>query len=147
MLQWLKHAFAVEPPGPAVPAEGRQRELLEKLCREVVRRRMTVPAQFALETCRPLRFAGSQALLFFSPLVSAVSDSSAPADLAAFLERRGSIDWICQRLDQLEQEAKEKMQEDKEPAASLDGTGGVPSDSDHTGMTAPPGNSREQGTE
>lgn len=104
LLQWLRHAFAVETPGPVEPTP-RQRELVERLCREVVRRRMTMPAQMMLETCRPLGYVGSQALVFFSPLITAIADSTAADDLAGFLEQRGSIDWLCQRLEELEEEA------------------------------------------
>ena len=42
-MQWLKGAFAVDPPGPAEPTE-RQLQVVDKVCREVARRRLTTPA-------------------------------------------------------------------------------------------------------
>ena len=53
----LKHAFAVEPPGPAQPTD-RQREVVEKLCTGIVGRRLTVPTLAFLEMVRPLNYVG-----------------------------------------------------------------------------------------
>ena len=102
-MEWLRHAFAVEPPGPAEPT-NEQRTVIEFLCREIVRRHLTAPAIMLLEMSRPLNFIGSQALHFFSPLISALTDSADHKHLATFLERRGSIEYICQRVEELEQE-------------------------------------------
>ena len=63
----LKHAFAIEDAAAFQPTE-REHETAEKLCREVVRRRMTVPALMLLEMSRPLNYLGAQALHFFHAL-------------------------------------------------------------------------------
>ena len=42
-MNWLKHAFAVDPPGPAEPTDA-QRVPVDKICREIVPRHMTTPA-------------------------------------------------------------------------------------------------------
>ena len=68
-MKWLKHAFATDPPGPAKPDE-RQRALLEKLCREVVRRRLTTPVLLMLEMNRPLNYVSAQFLHYLQPIVS-----------------------------------------------------------------------------
>jgi hypothetical protein len=101
VADWLKHAFAVEKPGPAEPTDE-QRETVDRLCTEIVRRQMTTPALMFLEMSRPLNFVGSQALHFFAPFISAVSDAPGHRHLAAFLEKRGSIDYICRRIEELE---------------------------------------------
>ena len=44
---------------------------LTKLAEEVKARRMTTPAIFFLEMMRPLNFVGSQAMIFFGPIISA----------------------------------------------------------------------------
>ena len=104
MLNWLKNAFAVDPPGPAEPT-ARQAEIAERLCREVVRRRLTTPALVALEMSRPLNFVTAQAIHFFDPLIRAVTDAAGHRDFAAFLEQRGSIDYLAHRIEQFEAEA------------------------------------------
>ena len=103
MLEWLKHAFAVDPPGPAEPTP-RQAEVIDRLCREVVRRRLTTPALLALEMSRPLNFVTAQAVHFFDPLVKAVTDADGHREFATFLEHRGSIDHLVKRIEEMEAE-------------------------------------------
>ena len=106
-MQWLKHAFAVDEPGPADPTPP-ERAAVETVCREVVRRHLSTPALIFLEMSRPLNFLGAQALHFFSPFVSALSDSAGHKHFAAFLERRGSIDYLRDRIEQLEAQAQRR---------------------------------------
>lgn len=103
-VEWFKHAFAIDPPGPAEPTEA-QRVVVERLCREVVRRRMTTPAQMILEMGRPLNFVSAQAMHFFQPFVTVLADPTAYNQLSAFLEQRGSLEYISDRLQALETRA------------------------------------------
>ncbi len=103
-MNWLKYAFAIEDPKDFEPSP-RQRQIVDRICHEVVRRQMTTPALLALETCRPLNFVGSQLIHFFAPFISALSESDAHQQFAQFLEHRGSIEFLCQRIETLETEA------------------------------------------
>ena len=103
-MQWLKHAFAVDPPGPAEPTPEQQ-AAVDKVCAEIVRRHLTTPALLFLEMSRPLNFLGAQALHFFAPFVSVLTDAEGHRHFAAFLERRGSVDYLCRRMEELEAEA------------------------------------------
>ena len=47
------------------------KDFLTKLAQEVKSRRLTTPAIFFLEMMRPLNFVGSQAMVFFGPIISA----------------------------------------------------------------------------
>ena len=94
----LRNAFAVDKPGAAEPNE-RQREICDRVCRAVVRRGMTLPALMALEMGRPLNFVASQAIHFFKPIVSVVLDGPTLEEFATFLEQRGSVEYLCQRLE------------------------------------------------
>lgn len=104
-MEWLKHAFAVDTDDDAEPT-AEQRAVVEKLCRRIVRRHLTTPALAFLEMVRPLNYLGAQTLYFFAPLISAATASTGHQHLAAFLERRGSIDVICRRIEELEAEAE-----------------------------------------
>ena len=104
-MQWLKHAFAVDPPGPAQPTDE-QLPVVERLCREIVRRRLTVPALAGLEMYRPLNSLGSQFLHFAAPIISSFTDSVGHRHIATFLERRGSVDFLCQRIEAFESESQ-----------------------------------------
>ena len=118
-MKWLKHAFATDPPGPAKP-DQKQRALLEKLCTEVVRRRLTTPLLFMLETTRPLNYVSAQFLHCLQPIVSIIADTADYQKLTAFLEQRGSIDYVCQRLEALETEYRGHTKKGDEPARGSD---------------------------
>jgi len=106
-VKWLKHAFAVDPPGPAEPTEA-QRVVIDKLCAEVVRRRMTMPALLVLEMHRPLNYLSAQVLNFFQPFASALIDTAGYEQFTSFLEQRGSIDYLVQRLEALDKQPHEQ---------------------------------------
>jgi hypothetical protein len=93
----FKHAFAIEQ--GAVEPNDRQVELVDKVCKAVVRRGLIVPALLALEMCRPLNYVASQAMHFFRPIVSVILDGPSIGEFASFLEQRGSIEYLCQRLE------------------------------------------------
>lgn len=76
--------------------------LVEKLCVEVVRRRLTMPAQLMLEMCRPLNYVSAQLLHFFQPIAGIVANTDECEAFAKFLEQRGSIEYISLRLEAVE---------------------------------------------
>jgi hypothetical protein len=100
---WLKHAFAVDPPGPAEPTEE-QRRIADRLCQLIVRRRLTSPALLYLEVGRPLNYVGAQVLHFFRPILTALFDARGCEEFASFLERRGSVDYLVARIEYFEDE-------------------------------------------
>jgi hypothetical protein len=108
-LKWLKHAFAIDSPELINPNET-QSALVEKLCAEVVRRRLTAPSLFLLEMCRPLNYVSAQFLHFLHPIATVIADTNEYENLTLFLEKRGSIDYICGRLEALEAECGVKKQ-------------------------------------
>jgi hypothetical protein len=97
---WLKHAFAIEPEGAVEPTEV-QRAIIERLCRQVHARGLATPALIFLESVRPLNYVSSQTLHFFAPILAAVADETACRELAEFLEHRGSVDYLCRRIEEL----------------------------------------------
>ena len=100
MFDSLKHAFAVEPSGATEPTED-ERKLVDRLCRAIVRRGLTAPALIALECSRPLNFIGSQFLLFVAPIAEMIFPRDKYRTIIGFLERRGSVDCVCERLESL----------------------------------------------
>ena len=124
-MKWLKHAFATDPPGPAQPDE-KQRALIEKLCREVVRRRLTTPVLLMLETNRPLNYVSAQLLHYLQPIVAIIADTANYQKLTAFLEQRGSIDYFCQRLEAIETEYQGRSRKGGEPEAGTETRQQVP---------------------
>ncbi len=99
--KWVRHAFAIERERDLV-VTPRQAEVVERLCREVVSRGLATPAIAFLEMSRPLNGLGAQALHFFQPMFSMFSQSEDVRILAEFLEHRGSIDYVCRRIESLQ---------------------------------------------
>jgi hypothetical protein len=107
-MNWIRHAFALDPPGPAEPTEA-ERPIVDRLCQEVVRRRLTVPAIAFLEMSRPLNFVAANTLHYFAPILSALGTGEDHRRFAEFLERRGSIDHLCRRIEELERQDLERQ--------------------------------------
>ena len=63
-MNWIRHAFALDPPGPAEPTEA-ERPIVDRLCREVVRRRLTVPATRFFGDVAAAQFRGGQYAALF----------------------------------------------------------------------------------
>jgi len=105
-VKWLKHAFAVEPDGPAEPTDAQQ-AVVHEVCRAIVRRRMTTPALMFLEMTRPLNYLAAQTMHFFAPVLTAVVDREGYRQFAEFLEHRGSVDYLCRQIEALEAEEDE----------------------------------------
>lgn len=103
MFEWLKHAFSVETTGPLQPTPS-QRIAIDAVCQEIIRRRMTVPAQMMLESSAPLNFVAGQLLRFVEPFLGIVLDADRIRDFASFLEHRGSVEYICNRLQELHEQ-------------------------------------------
>ena len=95
----LKHAFHVDPPGAATP-DDTTRDIVDRVCRSVVKRGMTTPALMALEMSRPLNFVAAQAMHIVQPAAELVLDTESLKQFALFLEQRGSIEYLCERLQQ-----------------------------------------------
>ncbi len=103
MREGFTRAFHVDPPGPATPTEE-EAKLVERVAVEVVRRRMATPALIFLESSRPLAGVGAAAMHFLQPFVTVVLDASMWSTLATFLERGGSVEYLCRRIEVLEAE-------------------------------------------
>lgn len=118
-MGWLKHAFAVDPPGAAEPDET-QRRVVEWFCREVVRRHLTTPAITFLEMFRPMNYLGAQALHFMAPVVEPIAqlfvDRRDWQTFVMYLERRGAVEWIARRIETLEADATAAERRRREPS-------------------------------
>lgn len=108
---WFAHAFAVEKPGEIAPTPE-QCEIVDRLCREVVRRGLSTPALMALEMSRPLNVLGASALHMLQPIIATVMNGQAAKEFALFLEHRGSIDFLCARIEHFESESRRNTIDD-----------------------------------
>jgi hypothetical protein len=73
--------------------------VLNKVAERVVRWRMTVPAIIFLESVKPLNYIGSQALVFFEPMVQAVFDFKDYDVFRRAMERRENVERLMQKIE------------------------------------------------
>ncbi len=102
----LKHAFAVDAPGAVEPTDA-QRPAVEWVCAQVAKRHLTLPGLIVLEMMRPLNYIGAQVMHFTSPGVWAIAPKhiyGGYQNFATFLENRGSVEYMCRRIEELEAE-------------------------------------------
>lgn len=77
-----------------------ERKLLDDFADGIVRRRLTPAALFFFESVKPLGFIGSQAMIFFRPIISIIwSDPVRYDRLQKVLEKRGSLELLLRRLE------------------------------------------------
>jgi len=121
----LRHAFKVEKEEAFDPDE-KDLELIDLVCREVVKKRMAGPAVLFLESTRPLNYIGSQTMTFFEPVMRAVlRNPEAWNRFSRILEHRGSIEYLCRTIEALENErladekdeTKDKTKDETKPDA------------------------------
>lgn len=111
LIQGLRHAFRVEKEEAFEPDE-KDKELIEIVCREVVKRGMATPATLFLESTRPLNYIGSQTMVFFEPVMRAVlRHPEAWKRFSEILEHRGSIEYLCRTIESLENKRRQDGQE------------------------------------
>lgn len=101
IVRWFKHAFAVDS-SPAVPSAS-QIKIIDYVCGEIIRRKMTLPAQLTLESSAPLHFVAGQMLRFVEPFLSVLLEPSEIKEFATFLEKRGAMEYLSRRIDELQQ--------------------------------------------
>jgi hypothetical protein len=96
VIDGFKHAFATD----GEKLEDDDTVLIRKLADFVVRRNMSVPAVMFLESVRPLNFVGSQAMVFFEPILSRFFTRDDYNKMAIILEKREVIDLLIREIEQ-----------------------------------------------
>lgn len=108
----FRHAFAVDAPGPAEPTDS-QRVVIEMLLGKIVERGMAQPAGIFLESWRPLGVLTGQGMQALSPFAGILLDPNAWKEVADYLDKRGAIAWMLQRMDELETQREDKLRANK----------------------------------
>jgi len=73
-MKWWEKVGIDEEILPEDVSPEERKSILKKVSDEIVKRRLTVPAIFLLESCSPLNFIGSQAMIALEPFVRAIFD-------------------------------------------------------------------------
>jgi len=95
-----------DPEKPALPAE--EEAVLDKVARKIVDRRMAVPAIIFLESVKPLNYIGSQAMVFFEPIVQTIFNFKDYDTFRCALEKRESIEILLLKIEEYDAVAVER---------------------------------------
>ncbi len=101
------------PEKQSIPPE--ETAVLEKVAKKVVSWRMTVPAVLFLESVKPLNYIGSQALVFFEPIIQSVFSIKDYDTFRIAMERRENVENLIQIIEKYDAVAhkKEKLYKKK----------------------------------
>jgi hypothetical protein len=73
--------------------------VLEKVAKKVVDKSMTIPAIVFLESVKPLNYIGSQAMVFFEPIVQSLFNLKDYDTFRSALEKRQSVEIMIQKIE------------------------------------------------
>jgi len=79
-------------------------ELVEEVAREIQLRGLTTPAVHFLQASRPYRPLGSNAMLFFDPVLRSLFGGELPSASALLADEDG-IEQLIERLEDLSEES------------------------------------------
>lgn len=97
----------------------RARELTAKIAHQIVKRKLSVPAIMFFESVKPLSFVGSQALIFFQPMVQAFLNRREYDEFAVMMEDRENVELLLQEIERQEAEWQARERFEKEEAKKL----------------------------
>lgn len=105
-----------QPVSPEEISEERKTEIIEKLAKGIVKRRLTAPAIMFLESIKPINYIGSQLLIFLEPVVLAIFPISQYREVAIILEERDSIEHIIKAIEKFDDESIAAQKAEKQAA-------------------------------
>lgn len=80
------------------------RSVLTRVAGKIVQHGMSVPAVFYLEMVKSLSFIGSQALVFFGPIITSFVQSEGYYQVVELLEDRDNVEFLIREIERLEDE-------------------------------------------
>jgi hypothetical protein len=86
--------------------EARRDEIIHKLAEKVVDMKLTPVAIVMLESSKPISFVGSQLMVFFQPIYSAVFPATPYNEIATLLEDRSNIERLITEIEKTEEERR-----------------------------------------
>jgi len=81
--------------------------VLQQVAERLVERRLHAPALFLLESLRPLSFLAGQTLVLLGPLLEPLLAASDYRVFAEAIEDRANLDWLLQRLEEVEESRRD----------------------------------------
>lgn len=92
----------------------RKTEIITKIAQKTVDLRLSPIAIVLLESTKPLSFVGSQLMVFFQPIVTAIFPFYQYEEIAALFEERSNVELLIQTIEKLEDDRKQPNVTNKE---------------------------------
>jgi hypothetical protein len=86
----------------------RRDEIFRKVAEKVVDMKLTPVAIVMLESSKPISFVGSQLMVFFQPIYSAVFPAQPYNEIATLLEDRANIEILIREIEKVEEEIRSR---------------------------------------
>ncbi len=94
----------------------RRAEIINKIARKTVDLRLTPIAIVLLESVKPLSFVGSQLMVFFQPIITAIFPFHQYEEVAAILEERENIELLIQTIESMEENRSRGTKNERQPS-------------------------------
>ena len=88
-----------------------QRKVLARMLRAIIRRRLTAPALFVLESAKPLSFLAAQGLIVLEPLLGTVLPRAEYDLFTEAIADRANLEWMIQQLEAVEDRPRRRAQQ------------------------------------
>ena len=95
------------------PSVDEDQALIEAVALKVVKKHLSVPAIFFLESSKPLAFLGGQLLIFLEPFVQTLFNFKQYQRFAILMEDRNNWEKLVRRIEDLEADYTEKEKQAK----------------------------------
>lgn len=105
-MKWWERGLQNEEilPEDIDPEEAKR--ILQKFADEIVKRRLTAPAIFALESSMPLNFIGSQLMIALEPFVRTIFDLPSYRKFALLMENDNNVKKLISMIEIASHEQK-----------------------------------------
>lgn len=84
----------------------KDKEVLERFAKWIVKKQLTVPAIMFFEMSKPLSYIGSQAMIFAEPIVDSIVHFKEYAQVRRLMEKRENVELFIQIIEKLDAEAR-----------------------------------------
>mgnify|MGYP004229972483 CR=1 FL=1 len=76
-------------------------EIISNLADDIVKRGLSVPAVFFLESTKYVSFIGSQFLVFLGPIATCFINNKKYYNFSTILEQRSNIDFLISEIERI----------------------------------------------
>ena len=86
----------------------RRDEIFRRIAEKVVEMKLTPVAIVMLESSKPISFVGSQLMVFFQPIYSAIFPARPYNEITTLLEDRANLELLIKEIEKVEEEKRKE---------------------------------------